>query len=201
MNRAIALLLFPLACASHQTLSERVLNAALSGRVLDEQGAPVDSAEVVATAPDGQRFVTATESDGRFAFFKLAPGDYNLLTQKEGYDPASSGNRVVRDGVDRAVVLSLRKHRDQQMTPPSFIFGPTPEYTDEAYRHRAQGTVAAKCMISVEGKVTQCRILRSVEYMDAAVVKALEARRYKAALIDGKPVEVTYTFKINLYLP
>jgi hypothetical protein len=37
--------------------------------------------------------------------------------------------------------------------------------------------------------------------MDAAVISTLESRRYSPALLNGQPVEVIYTFKINLRLP
>jgi hypothetical protein len=37
--------------------------------------------------------------------------------------------------------------------------------------------------------------------MNAAVVEALQRRKYKPALARGKPVDVFYTFNIRLKLP
>jgi len=49
--------------------------------------------------------------------------------------------------------------------------------------------------------VRNCRVLKSLPFMDRAVVEALEHRRYTPALLRGQPIEVDYTFKIKLTLP
>jgi protein TonB len=46
-----------------------------------------------------------------------------------------------------------------------------------------------------------CRVLKSLPFMDRAVIDALERRRYKPATLGGRPVEVNYNFKITLRLP
>ena len=58
-----------------------------------------------------------------------------------------------------------------------------------------------KCIVSVQGQVRNCRVIKSLPFMDKAVIEALEKRRYSPALLHGQPIEVDYTFKITLALP
>ena len=58
-----------------------------------------------------------------------------------------------------------------------------------------------KCVVSTQGVVRNCRVMKSLPFMDRAVIEALEKRRYTPALLRGQPIEVDYTFKIKLTLP
>jgi protein TonB len=55
--------------------------------------------------------------------------------------------------------------------------------------------------VNLEGQVSDCRVVKSLPFMDRAVIEALERRRYTPALMGGKPVAVDYTFRIKLTLP
>ncbi len=90
---------------------------------------------------------------------------------------------------------------DDRMTPPSKISGPDPEYTDKALDHEVEGVMSARCIVSVEGKVHGCRVIKGVPFMDRAVITALEQRRYTPALLQGKPVEIYYNIHTTLKLP
>jgi periplasmic protein TonB len=68
-------------------------------------------------------------------------------------------------------------------------------------REEQQRLMLVKCVVTVGGAVKDCRVVRGLPFMDRAVVEALERRRYRPALLYGKPVEVEYTFKIRLALP
>lgn len=87
------------------------------------------------------------------------------------------------------------------MTRPVFISGPELTYTERALEQEVEGLMVVKCVLSVEGTVRDCRVLKGLPHMDSAVVDALEHRRYKPALQNGKPVEVNYVFKVNLKVP
>ncbi len=90
---------------------------------------------------------------------------------------------------------------NDRMTPPRKISGPDPQYTDKALDHEVEGLMEARCIITVEGTVTGCRVVKGVMFMDRAVISALQLRRYTPALLQGKPVEVYYTFSTTLKLP
>ncbi|HEX5751643.1 MAG TPA: energy transducer TonB [Archangium sp.] len=87
------------------------------------------------------------------------------------------------------------------MTRPRKLSGPKPEYTREALAARVEGVMIVRCVITLEGRVEQCRVLRSLPYMEQAVLDALYAQRYQPVTSQGHPIAVDYTFNIRLSLP
>ncbi|MGH7481452.1 MAG: TonB-dependent receptor [Longimicrobiales bacterium] len=59
--------------------------ATVRGRVLDESGAAIGSAQVVAESAAGARVSTQADAEGRYAFVGLRPGSYRLLVEAVGY--------------------------------------------------------------------------------------------------------------------
>jgi protein TonB len=86
------------------------------------------------------------------------------------------------------------------MTPPEKLSGPEPILTLAAMAQR-EGMVRAACRVTVDGCVDGCRIVKSDPAMDAAYVNALQRRRYRPATLDGKSVEVEYTFRLQWKVP
>lgn len=129
--------------------------------------------------------------------------------EDEGEEGGVEGGVVggVKGGVVGGVVGSTgsggggRLEFNDTMTPPAKVSGPNPEYTRQALDHEVEGLMMIKCVVTIEGVVKDCRVLRGLPFMDRAVVEALERRRYKPALLFNRPVEVDYTFKIRLALP
>jgi protein TonB len=93
-----------------------------------------------------------------------------------------------------------RMEFDDRMTSPLKLSGPDPEYTDKAVEREVQGTMVVRCVVTTEGKVFDCRVLKGLPFMDRAAIDALERRRYRPATLGGRPVEVNYDFKITLRL-
>lgn len=87
------------------------------------------------------------------------------------------------------------------MTRPEKISGPQPEYTREALEARVAGTMIVKCVVTVEGRVERCRIIKPLPHMEKAVLDALTSSRYKPVTFQGRPVQVDYTFTLNFKLP
>jgi len=87
------------------------------------------------------------------------------------------------------------------MPPPAGISGPAIEYTQSALEREVQGRMVVKCGVTIEGVVRECRVIQNLPFMDRVVIEALERRRYKPALLQDRPIEVDYTFKIRLNLP
>ncbi|XXF79084.1 TonB family protein [Myxococcaceae bacterium GXIMD 01537] len=87
------------------------------------------------------------------------------------------------------------------MTRPEKVSGPAPAYTPEALEQRVQGQLLARCVLSREGAVRTCRILKPLPPLEEAVLTALCASRYTPALSNGQPVDVEYTFNIRLTPP
>ncbi|HEX8818852.1 MAG TPA: TonB family protein [Archangium sp.] len=87
------------------------------------------------------------------------------------------------------------------MTPPELLSGATLQYTREAMEARVSGTIIARCIITREGSVENCRVIKGLPYMDAAVVEALTSRQYRPVHFQGRAVSVSYTFNVNLRMP
>lgn len=88
------------------------------------------------------------------------------------------------------------------MSPPQRLSGPDPAYTEQALEHEVEGVLEARCVVTTAGEVRGCRVWKSLPFMDAAVIDALERRRYAPArLSSGQAVEVEYTFRVRLRLP
>lgn len=122
-----------------------------------------------------------------------------------GVEGGIEGGEVggVPGGIVGGIVDStdVRMEFDERMTPPQKLGGPDPQYTEKALEREVQGTMIVRCVVTAEGKVFGCRVLKSLPFMDRAVIDALERRRYKPATLGGRPVEVNYNFKITLRLP
>ncbi len=87
------------------------------------------------------------------------------------------------------------------MTRPEKVSGPQAEYTREALEARVAGTMIVKCVITTEGRVERCRIIKPLPHMEKAVLDALTSSRYKPVTFQGRPVQVDYTFTLNFKLP
>jgi protein TonB len=85
------------------------------------------------------------------------------------------------------------------MTAPRLLdAGEQIRYSRQASEARVQGVMQVQCVLTVDGRVTSCRVKQSVPFMDEAVLKALMSRRYTPVLFQGRPVPVRYNFAITL---
>ncbi len=66
---------------------------------------------------------------------------------------------------------------------------------------RVSGVIIARCTVTREGSVENCRIIKGLPLMDEAVVEALTTRHYRPVHFQGRPVSVTYTFNVKLRMP
>ncbi|HYO72114.1 MAG TPA: energy transducer TonB [Archangium sp.] len=88
------------------------------------------------------------------------------------------------------------------MTPPQLVSTGVPlQYTYDALRARVSGVIIAKCTITREGDVENCRIIKGLPFMDDAVLQSVTSRQYRPVTFQGRPVNVSYTFTVNLQLP
>ena len=90
---------------------------------------------------------------------------------------------------------------DAAMTAPRLVSGPEIQYTPAALEREVEGLVLVRCVVTVEGAVRSCQVVKGLPFMEEAVVTALEQRRYAPATLGGRAVNVRYTFKVRLELP
>jgi TonB family protein len=186
----------------------------LTGTVVDANtDAPVGDAIVVARSPSliGEQG-TITDESGTFEITMLPAGTYSLTVQRDGFEPYTppaltlkGGNIRVRIAVapvpPPAPIVETAVEFEESMTAPQMISGPAPEYTPEAIERGVEGSMQIRCVVTSDGQVRSCKVAKGLPFMNAAVISALERRRYKPAATQGKPVDVYYTFNIRLKLP
>ena len=89
------------------------------------------------------------------------------------------------------------------MTRPEPIPGqsPAPDYTREALEAHIEGLIIVKCVITAEGRLQNCQIIKPLPHMDAAVLEWLSNRRYTPVTFQGRPTKVSYVFNFKLKMP
>ena len=80
------------------------------------------------------------------------------------------------------------------------LYTPKPAYTSQAMLRRVQGEVALSCIVLATGKVSDCRITKSLDSnnfgLDDEALKAAAKFLFKPAMRQGKPVPV----RVNIVL-
>ena len=79
------------------------------------------------------------------------------------------------------------------VTSPRPLVEQKPEYTVEAMRARAQGSVLLEATVLENGSVTDIRVLKAMEPsygLDAKAVEALRAWKFRPGTYQGRPVAV-----------
>jgi len=190
----------------------QTITGVLTGVVVDAATqAPLPDATVVARSPalPGEQSAVTNES-GAFEMTLLPAGTYSLAVTHEGFEPFSPDGLTIKAGKMRIRIAVARVpppvadtaiEFNDTMTMPSMVSGPDPEYTPDAVERGIEGSMQVRCVITADGQVRSCKVLKGQPFMNGAVVGALERRKYQPALAQGKPVDVYYTFNIRLKLP
>jgi protein TonB len=74
-------------------------------------------------------------------------------------------------------------------------------YTREAIAARVEGVSIVRCVITAEGSVERCKVIKPLPFMDEAVVEHLQSQRFQPVTYQGHPVSVGYNFSVRLTLP
>ena len=174
---------------------------------------PLGDVVVVARSPalPGEQTVV-TDLSGAFEMTLLPAGTYSLAVKRDGFQTYSPEGLVLKGGRMRVRIAVLpvptsanlaadAVELNDTMIAPAMISGPAPEYTAEAVDRGVEGNMQVRCIITAEGQVRACKVIKGLPFMNAAVVDALVQRKYKPAMAQGKAVDVYYTFNIRLKLP
>jgi periplasmic protein TonB len=75
-----------------------------------------------------------------------------------------------------------------------------PEYPRSAMLQHREGVVIARCRITTEGLVRDCRIISGDVMLQQTTLDALASQRYRPLIYEGSPVSVWYTFRYTFKL-
>lgn len=85
----------------------------------------------------------------------------------------------------------------QGATRPEQISGPVPSLSPAAISAHVSGVWVARCTITDEGLIRNCKILKGLPHTDEYTLRLLQAQRYKPVMFEGKPQSVRYTFVVR----
>ena len=85
-----------------------------------------------------------------------------------------------------------------RMSDPVFVSGPAPECTDQAFDKNVQGKMLIRCIVTSDGKVHECKVVKGLPFMSESAAAALERRVYKPATLGGRAVDVYYVFSLTV---
>jgi hypothetical protein len=85
-----------------------------------------------------------------------------------------------------------------EMTRPVLLSGSELVSPREALVAGISGTVIAKCTITTEGALRNCRIIKGLPYLDKPMLDMLATRKYSPVIYQGRPVSVEYVFNLKV---
>jgi serine/threonine-protein kinase len=77
--------------------------------------------------------------------------------------------------------------------------GEPPKYSEAARAANAEGTAVARCVVTAQGKLDRCRMMKSVALMDEAILESLKTRVYEPAKVRADVVasEISIVLKVQ----
>ncbi|HMH83316.1 MAG TPA: TonB-dependent receptor, partial [Gemmatimonadales bacterium] len=102
---------FALLLPAHEGIAQGVTSAAVAGRVTDEAGAAVPSANLtLVNGSTGQRYAARTRQDGQYSFENVdVGGPYTLAVRALGFEPKTSTPFNLQLGQRLAQDLSIKR--------------------------------------------------------------------------------------------
>lgn len=109
--------------------------AGLRGQIVDDKGAPVAGAEVMArNGFDGQEHSAVTGADGRFELDGLAAGVYDLQGQRDGFAVNGQSDILVHPGEEREIGLRAIAVSGQEMVAMGGAMVAAPEPLRQVFK-------------------------------------------------------------------
>jgi protein TonB len=87
------------------------------------------------------------------------------------------------------------------VSAPTIVYRVEPEYSEEARKVRYQGTVLLAAIVKRDGTVDVTRVIRMLGFgLDQNAIQALKQWRFRPAMKDGMPVDVTLNIEVRFNL-
>lgn len=84
---------------------------------------------------------------------------------------------------------------------PQLIYGPDPEFSDEARKAKYQGVVVVNLIVDASGNPQRIRVIRPLGMgLDEKAVEAVRQYKFKPAMLQGKPVPVEINIEVNFHI-
>ena len=81
---------------------------------------------------------------------------------------------------------------------PQLIYGPEPEFSDEARRAKYQGIVVVSLIVDAQGNPQRIQVVRHLGMgLDEKAIEAVKQYKFKPATLQGRPVPVEVNIEVN----
>lgn len=89
----------------------------------------------------------------------------------------------------------------QGVIPPTLVYAPDPEFSDEARRQKYQGLCMISFIVDANGHPQNLRVIRSLGMgLDEKALAAVRTYRFKPGTKDGRPVPVMMEVEVDFHL-
>ena len=86
------------------------------------------------------------------------------------------------------------------MKEPTLIYEPPVVYSPVARMAHVEGTVVVEAIIDKQGNVTQVHFISGPAMLVQSAMKAVAERRYAPTILDGQPVAIRLTVRVDYKL-
>jgi protein TonB len=87
------------------------------------------------------------------------------------------------------------------MEKPKLMTTPSLTYSKEAMAMKVGGLALAKCIINLDGTLTDCKITKSLPYMDQQILEMLRSYKYTPVTFQGHPQRVEMIIPVRVPAP
>ncbi len=84
------------------------------------------------------------------------------------------------------------------MMKPSVVTPADIRFTREASAMHVSGVALVNCTVNLDGSLSDCRITKSLPYMDEAILQGLKSMRYTPGMYQGHPQKDKMTFPLRI---
>jgi TonB family protein len=115
---------------------------------------------------------------------------------------------VVEPAFQKAVPVLVPGTKDvfragNGVTEPKFVRQVPPHYTPEATRARVEGSVIVECVVNPNGKVSDAKVVQSLDKvfgLDAEAVRAVRQWRFAPGTLNGRSVKAVVRVPVRFQL-
>lgn len=109
---------------------------------------------------------------------------------KEVNELAATGWELVTMTSDQQQNYLLKRRKGK--VDPTLLYDIQPEYTKEAFKKHIQGDVVISLTVAKNGLATDIKVVNPLDPgLDASAIAAVQQWRWRAATLDGQPVDFT----------
>jgi protein TonB len=85
-----------------------------------------------------------------------------------------------------------------KLTRPQLVCAPSVRMTKAAAEHNVSGLTLTKCVLDTDGSLCDCHLVRTLPWMDEAILDALDMTRFTPATFEGHAIRVEFILPIRV---